>query len=74
MRWKRGDEYHIASECGRFTVARIGLPPYRYVAWMRHPHPQEGQYPWGVLAYCDDSVTARAVCEKAEREWWVDVA
>lgn len=36
LRWKKPDEYHIRSECGGFTVARITVAPSLwYIAFRR---------------------------------------
>lgn len=34
LRWVKPDAYHIASECGRYTVAKVMLGAFiDYVAW-----------------------------------------
>ena len=57
---------HIASECGRFTVARYGAePPYEYLAFMRSRHMVDGQYRWGHLAEAKSTVDeAKDVCRQ----------
>lgn len=38
LRWRKPDQYHIASVCGRFTVARIRVQDVdHYVAFRREP-------------------------------------
>lgn len=34
LRWRRVDDYHGKTECGRYSVARVDLGSYHeYVAW-----------------------------------------
>jgi len=36
LRWVKPDDYHIASDCGRFTVTRLTVTPHVwYVAFKR---------------------------------------
>lgn len=40
MNWTRPDAYHTASDCGRYTVARVRVQGVdTYVAWCRKPEP-----------------------------------
>ena len=40
LQWRRPDEHHIATVCGRFTVARIRVQDVdHYVAFRREPTP-----------------------------------
>lgn len=34
--WIKPDDYHIATECARYSVARITVSPFvHYIAWRR---------------------------------------
>ena len=37
LQWVKPDDYHIRSECGRFSVSRMTVSPFGiwYVAWRR---------------------------------------
>lgn len=63
--WYKGDDYHIRSQCGRYTVARVsGARGDSYVAWRRYPdHDDEPTKPAIELG----SVVVRPNASDAER-------
>ena len=39
LTWKRADDYHYRSECGRFSVSRLKTPnALWYIAWRLPDH------------------------------------
>ena len=41
MKWKRHDDYALVSECGWYSVAKIGgKDGHRYEVWRRREHPE----------------------------------
>lgn len=42
LRWNKPDDYHIRSDCGRYSVCRITITPHIwYIAW-RTPYEEIG--------------------------------
>lgn len=59
MNWHRRDPYYLASNCGRYTVAKTyGSPGTRYSAW-------RGRTPLNTFDNADD---ARLCCERDEQQ------
>jgi hypothetical protein len=58
LTWKQHDKYALVSDCGRYSVAKIGSESGRftYEAWRR------GQYP-ALAVNLPDANTAKLRCE-----------
>jgi hypothetical protein len=58
LTWKQHDKYALVSDCGRYSVAKIGSATgrYTYEAWKR------GQYP-ALAVNLPDANTAKLRCE-----------
>ena len=66
MKWKKHDDYALVSECGCYTVAKIGgKDGHRYEVWRSRKHP-EGVH---LVAHnIATSIEARKLAEADSRE------
>lgn len=60
LAWVKGSNYHIKSECGRYTVAKTGRDNYiRYSAWLKF-----GDWQSKTLGVFLESSEAKAACQQ----------
>ena len=66
LTWKQHDKYALISDCGNYSVAKIGSATGRwsYEAWRRKAHPLGRRLLAGNLP---DANTAKAVCDDDSR-------
>lgn len=65
LQWRHASDYHMVSECGRFTVAKLFTGgAATYDAW-RIDRPRKLGFERWLKLGCPDAEAAKAICEAA---------